>query len=295
MPIESFPPEREQNLEQVKLAATRALQKAFEVFSELGERGLEEVQKNQFGETALKVDIACEKAVLDSLKADNIPVRVYSEEHGVIDIGMPQFLATLDGVDGSALYKQDRLFGKYGTMFSLFKGTDPCYADYIMGGIMQHSTKKMLVGLKDDGAWVLEGAEKKPIHTSNNIDFDSKTKIYIDEFFEINRDIFSRPLVGYNTSYKQASSLYYADVAEGLADFALECTRKGNLEIAAAYGLIKEAGGVMVDLDGNDLRGQKYLNFGMKEKEYLPIITASSPELAQKLVAFLRDRRHVAI
>lgn len=80
-------------------------------------------------------------------------------------------------------------------------------------------------------------------------------------------------------------------VAEGLADFALECTRKGNLEIAAAYGLIKEAGGAMVDLEGNDISDQKYLVFGTKEN--VPIITAATAKLAQKLVIFLKERDYL--
>lgn len=130
----------ELKVEDVKNAVLHALQKSFERYVELGEHGLEEVQKNQFGDTALRMDIDAEEAVLESLRKDGIPARVFSEEHGIVDIGKPQFLVTLDGIDGSALYKKDRLHGKYGTMISLFQGIDPCYADYLVGGIMQHST-----------------------------------------------------------------------------------------------------------------------------------------------------------
>jgi fructose-1,6-bisphosphatase/inositol monophosphatase family enzyme len=42
---------------------------------------------------------------------------------------------------------------------------------------------------------------------------------------------------------------------------ALECTRKGNLEIAVAYGLIREAGGVMTTADGEDLGPKGYQTF----------------------------------
>lgn len=280
--------ENEFDREEIKLILLRAFQSAFEKHTLLGERGLEEVSKNQFGETALRMDIEAEEAVLESFSRDGIPVRVISEEHGMVNIGDPKFLAVLDGIDGTALYKKERNRGKYGTMIGLFQGTDPLYSDYLMGGVMQHATKRALVGIRERGAFAISGNQEQPIRTSGHSDFDVKTKIYIDEYFEINRKNFSEPLAKFNTTYGIAASLHYADVAEGLADFALECTRKGNLEIAAAYGLIREAGGVIVDREGADLGSQKYLAFG--QKEHVPVITAATKELADKLIFFLRER-----
>lgn len=282
--------ESEFNSEQIKLILVRAFRSAFEKHTALGERGLEEVRKNQFGETALRADIEAEEAVLESFSRDGIPVRVISEEHGIVNIGDPKFLAVLDGIDGTALYKTERNKGKYGTMIGLFQGTDPRYSDYLMGGVMQHATKRALVGIRERGAFAISGNQEQPIRTSGHSDFDAKTKIYIDENFEMNQKTFSEPLAGFNTASGKAACLHYADVAEGLADFALECTRKGNLEIAAAYGLIREAGGVIVDLKGADLGSQKYLAFG--QKEHVPVITAATKELADKLILFLKERQH---
>lgn len=267
----------------------RALQKAFERHSELGDRGLEEIRKNQFGDTALRMDIEAEEAVLESLSADRIAVRVISEEHGTVDIGTPEFLAVLDGIDGTALYRKEPNQGKYGTMLGLYQGTDPQYADYLVGGIMQHATRKLLIGARGRGAFAISKNQEAQIHTSRHSRFDTDSKVYIDEYFEMNRKSFSEPLREFNTEYKEASSLYYADVAEGSAVFALECTRKGNLEIAAAYGLIREAGGVTVDGEGGDIEGRKYLEFGQTTN--LPIITAATMELARELITFLEQSR----
>lgn len=279
--------ENESGVEQIKPILMRAFWSAFKKHNELGERGLEEIRKNQFGDTALRADIEAEEAVLESFSRDGIPVRVMSEEHGIVNIGVPKFLAVLDGIDGSTLYKKERNKGKYGTMIGLFQGTDPRYADYLMGGIMQHATQRALTGVRGQGAFAISGDQEQPIHTSRHSILDATNKIYIDEGYEINRETFLKPLAGFNIApCEMASSLYYADVAEGLADFSLECTRKGNLEIAAAYGLIREAGGAIVGLEGVDIGSQKYLEFGQKEK--IPVVTAANEELAQRLIKFLK-------
>jgi fructose-1,6-bisphosphatase/inositol monophosphatase family enzyme len=289
MPAEHSSFGSESSVDHLRTIVVRALQKAFERHSELGDRGLEEIRKNQFGDTALRMDIEAEEAVLESLSADRIAVRVISEEHGTVDIGTPEFLAVLDGIDGTALYRKEPNQGKYGTMLGLYQGTDPQYADYLVGGIMQHATRKLLIGARGRGAFAISKNQEAQIHTSRHSRFDTDSKVYIDEYFEMNRKSFSEPLREFNTEYKEASSLYYADVAEGSAVFALECTRKGNLEIAAAYGLIREAGGVTVDGEGGDIEGRKYLEFGQTTN--LPIITAATMELARELITFLEQSR----
>jgi fructose-1,6-bisphosphatase/inositol monophosphatase family enzyme len=293
MPSEHSSPGSEFSISHLRTIAVRALRSAFERHAELAEHGLEEIRKNQFGDTALRMDIEAEEAVLESLRRDRIPVRVISEEHGIVDIGTPEFLAVLDGIDGTALYRKEPNQGRYGTMLGLYEGTDPLYADYIIGGIMQHATRKLLLGVRGQGAFAISDNGEKLIHTSKHARFDTDTKVYIDEYFETNRKSYSEPLSGFNTEYREASSLYYADVAEGSAAFALECTRKGNLEIAAAYGLIREAGGVTVDGGGSEIGQQKYLEFGQKTN--LPVITAATKGLAGELIAFLGEWRRSSL
>lgn len=70
---------------------------------------------------------------------------------------------------------------------------------------------------------------------------------------------------------------------------ALECTRKGNLEIAVAYGLETEAGAVIVDMKGEDIGDKRYLDFGQKEQ--LPIITASTQDLALRLIDHIKKQK----
>lgn len=65
---------------------------------------------------------------------------------------------------------------------------------------------------------------------------------------------------------------YYVDLAQGYAWSVVECTRKHSLEIASAYPLIHEAGGVIVDLSsGQDLGG---LDRSLAEANEQIIVTA---------------------
>lgn len=276
-------------MKEIKQIIIDGLKKAFEVHESLGQHGEESIEKNQFNETALRVDIECEGVIIDYMQKLCFPIKIFSEEHGLVCIKnkKPCYLGLLDGLDGSGVYKKQRGTGRYGTMFAIFKGTDPCYDDYIGGGIMEHSTKRLFFYSKGNGAFImeLENGKITQIKSSNIETLNKNVLIYIDEYFEINRKVFSEKLEGFQIHYLGSSAVYYADVASGVAGLALECTRKGNLEIAIAYGLIKESGGVMIDMKGKDIGPQKYLEFGQKEN--LPIITASTLKLALALLDYI--------
>jgi fructose-1,6-bisphosphatase/inositol monophosphatase family enzyme len=106
--------------------------------------------------------------------------------------------------------------------------------------------------------------------------------LYIVDYFQINREVFAKRLDGFALECTRSSAVHYTDVARGTADAALECTRKQNLEIAVAYGLVTEAGGVMVTLDGASLGQKLYRAFS--QDRHTPIITAATRELADDII-----------
>ena len=97
------------------------------------------------------------------------------------------------------------------------------------------------------------------------------------------------PLKNFYLTNTDSSCVHYVDVASGMADLALECTRKGNLEFAVAYGLINESGGVMMSIDGEYFGDKKYLEFGQDKN--IPTITASTKELALNLLEYLKNQK----
>lgn len=266
---------------------TEALWTAYETHEQLGPKGEETTQTNQFGDTAILADIKCEEAVLSVLGRHAVPIQVISEEHGTTNITeAPTYLGILDGIDGSSLYKKMRGVGQYGTMFAIFNNTNPTYSDYVVCGIMQHATGRMFVAEKEQGAYILENGKRQSIHTSDRQQVSPGIRLFVDEYFSYNRETFSSPLREFNPRYEAASALYYAALAQGATDAVLECTRKGNLEIAVEYGLTREAGGAVIDLQGQDIGGYAYREFG--QQEHVGVISAANQALAQAILRYIQ-------
>jgi len=260
-----------------------ALGLSYTVHEELGDLGTERVRTNRFGEGALKVDVEIERRVLDALEEAGVPIRVVSEEHGTRDLtSAPRVLGILDGLDGSEIYRQRRGKARYGTMFGIFQGLRPAYADFLVCGIMEHSTRSLYYACRGKGSFVLQGGEKRKVASARSTRLSRKTRICADEYWDINRESFSRWLSGYDLQDLQSSAAAYASLAAGEVNLVLECTRKGNLELAVAYGLVTEAGGVMLTRGSEDLGTMKYLEFG--QEEHIPVVSACTLDLARELI-----------
>ena len=80
----------------------------------------------------------------------------------------------------------------------------------------------------------------------------------------------------------RSSAIHYADLSTGNVDGVIEATRKANLEIAVAFPLIKEAGGIMFDGNGQSLGNKKYNEFGQENN--LIVISAATNSLANDIL-----------
>ncbi|NQV00121.1 MAG: hypothetical protein HQ538_05235 [Parcubacteria group bacterium] len=281
------------NKKELEKIAIEALYESYRVHEELGASGEEIIDKNQFGDTAVKADIECEKVIINYLKKQKVPIRIISEEHGTNDLNdNPIYLGILDGIDGSKVYKESRGKGRYGTMLGIFNNLDPTYNDYVFGGIMEHSTNKLFYDLKYGGSFIRESNKDKNINVSDCRDLNQSTKIYADIILDksLNTtfiyDTYLSRLEGFKINDLHSTSAHYIDLASGVIDLNLECTRKGNLEIAIGYGFIKEAGGVVVDMEGEDIGTKKYSEYA--QDKHVANISASTIELARELVEKIR-------
>ena len=265
-----------------------ALMHAFHVVKELGSKGEERVEKNQFGETALRADIEAEKTVINSLRQSGIPIIINSEEHRLVSLSeKPLYYGVLDGIDGSVEYETTHGQGRYGSMLGIFQSENPTYGDYLFQGIMEHATQSLYFALKGKGAFLQTYDTVSQISTSRLKHFDQNTRVYFSEgdfdTFGADKNPFIRALQGIRYTRLGSTASHYADLASGRVDIVIEPTRKGNLEPAAAYGLIAEAGGVIGTITGGLLQDKKFKEFGQKES--VPLIAAATPELLQ---SFLR-------
>ncbi|MDP2749730.1 MAG: inositol monophosphatase family protein [Nanoarchaeota archaeon] len=277
-------------LRTLERVAVSALFNANKIHDALGKVGEEIMPKNQFGDTALRADIEAENAVMEVFRNNKIPIRFFSEEHGTVDLCKnPSYLGVLDGLDGSVVYKSARGKDRYGTMLGVFAGANPSYDDYLFSGIIEHSTKKLYFAIRGMGSYVMENEKSVRIACSGQHVLDkNNTLIYADEMYDrafgvtIIKDTFLSKLREFHFLNHPASEVHYVDLAFGDADLVLDCTRKNNLEIAAAYGLVREAGGVMMTLDGKSIGLKKYLEFGQKEN--IPVVSAATEALANALI-----------
>src|SRR3989344_6413191 len=265
-------------IEEVAEIGIEALRQAKKVHDELGENGLTPVPSpNQFGEQALLADVLCEKAILDTLRVAHFPIRVTSEEHGTTYITEePIFSGTADGLDGTVIYKKGPGIGRYGTMFGIASGLNPRYEDYLFSGIMEHASNMLWIATKGQGSYLISENDKTKIIASQKSVFDESARIYTGENYnELSRKIFAGKFPFNWKKEPLSAAIEYVDIASGEAELEVEVTRKGNLEQMIAYGLLKEAGADMYTFNGENIGGQKYLEFG--QSEFIPIFSAANP------------------
>lgn len=274
--------------EMLKTIGINALIYAWENHQNLGDRGFNSVRKNIHGENSLTGDIEAERAIIKTFERAKVPLRIISEEHSEFDISKePKYLAVIDGLDGTNVYKSSNGKGRYGTMLGIFSNLDPSYEDYIFSGIMEHSTNKLYFATRNQGAFLITNKIKEPLKCSSQENLDGAI-IYADKFFDKDRnstfmqDMFLSKLTGYELQCKNSTAIHYADLVTGMTDLVLECTRKGNLELAVAFGLVKESNGDIVTIECKSIKNEKYLTWG--QKEYLPTIATATHALAQELI-----------
>lgn len=273
--------------DEITKTAIQALNLTFLSHEKLGAQGEVLVKKNQFGDTALRMDVEAEKAVIATLEKTGISIIIHSEEHGIVKLGKkPRYFGVLDGLDGSDEYMKFRGRGRYGTMLGIFSNPDPLYGDYVFQGIMEHASRKLFYAVKNQGAFMKDSQGVYPIQTSGLCSLDDNPKVYFTEAdfdrFGADKSLIIGALREIPFTRIGSTASHYADLVSGRVDLLIEPTRKGNLELGAACGLVFEAGGTVSTLNGIDLRQQRFLEFGQKES--LAIIAAATPELLAEVL-----------
>jgi fructose-1,6-bisphosphatase/inositol monophosphatase family enzyme len=259
----------------------QACARANSVYHQLAAAGLDTSRTNQFGESALTMDVKAEEAIIEYCQLAKLPIRIISEEHGTLDlVSNPSLLGVIDGIDGTALYRSDWQKGEFGTMFGIFESTNPRYMDYLACAVMQHGTGRLFVVEKDQGSAVLLGIQREALTPSKAAELSRQSTIYYSTYPEnpTEETIFAPIVKNFQHRFLPCLSKIYLDIAMGKAELMLEFTHKQNLEQMIAYGILREAGAVFTDHSGRDIGDQYYLEFGQKKP--LPLIVAANAALA---------------
>lgn len=287
--------------EQAAHTVEAGLRASFGIHEKLGPEGVHETEINQFGDTQLAVDVGSERAILQVMEETGLPIDVRGEELGQLQLAEgqsgPRLLAVIDGLDGSSLYKKERGIGNYGTMFALYENNNPRYDEYLAAGIMLHSAARLLLAVKGAGVRSIDvqsGDGASVTASTDNLTPDAL--IYTDDdasvtpdnvlypYFQTNLKTWAEPLraAGFTTQRTGSSAGYYADLALGKALVVGEATRKGNLELATAYAIVREAGGKILDAKTwADIGDKHFLTYGQQTHE--PLVAVANQGVANQL------------
>ncbi|MBI3420999.1 MAG: hypothetical protein HY006_02950 [Candidatus Sungbacteria bacterium] len=264
-----------------------ALRAASEAHDQLGRAGIERMPKaaNQFGDAPLVIDFEAEEAVLASMNefcaAYAVSIRIFSEEHGIVEIGVSPYDYTvfLDGIDGSYICLHEYGTGRYATMLGMFKGEDPAYGDALVSGIEEHATGRFFGAAKGAGAFVFQGGLPIRLTGSGSVHLTPQTRIYTDMYMPLERQTYHKEFEGrfpHLVNDTHCSAINYTDLLLGAGDVVVESmAKKQDLEKLVAYLLIIEAGGYVLDSQGNSLEDQKCLSPGAEERLMIAAATAS--------------------
>jgi len=232
------------------------------------------------GDISMKIDEIAEKIVIDNLEEKDVNLLLISEEIGEKYIGEKgeaienQNIIIIDPIDGSNNAVRGIPYCSVSIAYAIGKSVQ----DIIMAVVLDLNTKDIYWAIKNEGAYLND----KKIKVS---DLDIKDNC----FFELNlptRNIFDhvdklRPVIKrfYRFRVLGSSALTLCQVAKGSMDVFINLRDSNRLvDVAAGFLILKEAGGVMMALDGTEINGNLSIDLRF------PFIASNL-----KLVPFLKE------
>lgn len=223
-----------------------------------GEDLSEEVGMGADGSPTSRIDLIAENCVFDILKKHDNPLNVLSEESEFVDNGA-EYTLVVDPVDGTfnalrhiPFYSVSLAVGKknlsdieYGLVRDLLRGTT-YYSEKGMGAFL-------------DG---------KPIGTSEYDEAESLFLVYGGRLAKGRATAIAQ--MARRTRSYGAASLEMCMVASGQADlYYVECEPMLRIiDIAAGTLIVREAGGMVLDLQGENLN----MDLDIKERSNLMVL-----------------------
>lgn len=153
----------------------------------------------------------------------------------------------IDPLDGTSDFIKKT--GEFTIMISLVESHIP-----ILGIIYWPTKDKLFFAQKDHGAYKLDSNEWSKISVSK-ISNLSQCKVVGSRFHLSEKEQKFLKTMNISKFISKGSSLKVTDISSGLAEFYFTTTNKiKQWDTCASYCLIKEAGGNMTDILGNDLK-----------------------------------------
>lgn len=263
----------------------------------LSERERAKVLYGKQKDIRTKGDIDAGQAIINSLRKSNLSVVAYSEEFERVEIKpQAQYSVVFDEIDGTLNYRDGFGMLPHGSILGIFESTDPKFNECLASGYLDFNTGNLFYTVKNQGVYLVEGwtkgnREEIQIHTSGRKSISGET------FLRVVPDLYTLgSLSQHFTQYAnrawlgdfRSTAVHLALVACGSVDIFvagdncyIPTKKETGEEIGPGYLLVKEAGGVMLDWNGNDLGRER---IGLHEKKTFHVVVAATEKLGKEFV-----------
>ena len=254
-----------------------ALKKGGEVIMDHQGTALETTRKEKISSVVTKADLAAEKAILEILGNTSFPCNIISEESGFMDRGASRTWV-VDPLDGTSNFAAGLPW--FGVIIALFHEDQP-----VLGGMHLPLEKAYYMAEMGKGA-TLNGT---PLRISEASNLEEILVAYSFDFSDTPGKTRSEMQVMERLServrnIRSTNSLVdFCYTARGWLGGAVNQTTK-IWDIAAPWLLIREAGGVVTDITGKDLRFD--LSAGSLDRNYT--IVAACPGVHRELIKLIQ-------
>ncbi len=234
------------------------------------------------GDVMKKIDLAAEKALIDTLQDLDMSCTLISEESGVKKLGSKpsDFYLTTDPVDGTTNAVRGLPF--IATSIAVSKTLHLKDVDTALVSDLFHDIT--YTAKRDYGAF----KNGKDVQTSSTSTLE-KAVVGID-LSAVRKKESITPLISLLQKIKHfrhlgANALELCYVADGTTDAFVDLRGKLRVtDVAAAYLILREAGGVMVTLEGEELDAP------LTTTQKVSFISAASTLLLENIKEFLSSR-----
>jgi len=233
------------------------------------------------GDAVKPMDLAAEKAIIDTLEGHKVSFTLISEESGVKKLGSKadECYMTVDPVDGSTNFMHGLPF--YACSIAI--SNKPCLADIYAGMVVDLFHDVCYTGFKGEGAF-RDGQRIRSSETPSLDDALIGLDLNTYKVKEIAPKVTSLIEKTKHIRHFGANALELCYVADGSTDAFVDMRGKlRTTDVAAAFLIIKEAGGLVTS------PANQALNIELDPKRTLSFIASGNNRIHEKILSLINN------
>jgi len=238
------------------------------------------------GDLTKEIDLRAEKTLIEKITDKEVSCTIISEEKGIIKIGSePEKLYLIcDPLDGTTNAVHGIPF--FATSIALAR--KPFLSQIETAAVMDIVRNIVYTAEMGKGAYKNE----KRIFSSQNVDFENSVigvdiNTYKASDSGVHRKITKILALNKHPRYFGANALQLCYVADGTTNAFVDIRRKMRaIDMAAAYLIVKEAGGIITSPEGTPLEAK------ITPQRKLSIVAAGNKKLHEKILRLINEDSH---